>query len=301
MRFDFSYAKNSFYITVLFVMGGMGVAFLSASFFFLGSYLSDPERVGGAVFIAIPFFLFGFFSIWYGTKHFLVFKKFYASNEWYGIDITQEYLYFTYFEAWKRTEVRVPLKEVQNVKLGYSKGQHLVFFRNKSTKQFTIPCKFLNNTQIQRLVYALERKEIEEHYLFRYHLEIVEALMLILEKQLPVSFIRSWKQYEPEHFVFGLTEGNTQVPIIELRILGGGDTYSGFFDYLNSFEVKQLQIEDMPVRLHYTHQSTNLAGDCSLFTTSFFSEDELHELESTFYTLLRAGIQLPEIYDVLLP
>lgn len=137
--------------------------------------------------------------------------------------------------------------------------------------------------------------------LTRIHLEIAVALMEVLEKRLPVKFFRSWKKMpdDPEVFLFGFDEDVPEAPYFRLRIVGGGigDTYSGGTEYEDVYTLLNMKdTKGNRIFFEYDHLSTEWAGDCSRFTCGYFTEEVLLDLETEFYKLIRAGVQLPDHY-----
>lgn len=131
--------------------------------------------------------------------------------------------------------------------------------------------------------------------LTKQHLEIVTALMQVLEKNTAIRFLRTCRKQDDEVYHFGFDESQPAAPYFKLQILGGGmgDYYSGTMEYQDVFTIQNMtKVNGWPFRFEYDHQSTDLAGDCSRFDSNAFTEEELQKIETEFYSLLRAGVEV---------
>ncbi len=128
------------------------------------------------------------------------------------------------------------------------------------------------------------------------HYRIVLGLMAAIEKRFPVIFPRTCIRKSEELYLFGVDESDNTKPWIELKITGGGsgDYFSGSVDYEDIFRVKNLYINPgKRVHLDYTRQATNIAGDCSILTSSSFDEAEWVKVEDDFFEVLNAKGEVP--------
>ncbi|MBL0335862.1 MAG: hypothetical protein IPP73_11360 [Chitinophagaceae bacterium] len=128
------------------------------------------------------------------------------------------------------------------------------------------------------------------------HYRIVLGLMAAIEKRFPVSFPRNCFRKSVELYLFGVDESDNTKPWIELKITGGGsgDYFSGSVDYEDIFRVKNLYISPgKRVDLDYNRQATNIAGDCSILTSSSFDEADWVKVEDDFYEVLNARGEVP--------
>lgn len=119
-------------------------------------------------------------------------------------------------------------------------------------------------------------------------IRIVLGLMAAIEKRFPVKFPLNYTCKEEGLYLFGFDHSDPSKPWIELRITGDGpgDTYSGSITYDDTFRVKNLYVNTRRVSLDYNRTATNIAGDCSTLTSSYFEEDEWLKVENDFFEVL---------------
>lgn len=136
------------------------------------------------------------------------------------------------------------------------------------------------------------------------HLQMAAALMEVLRDKLSISFTDQCAGFPNDEYVFGGISKEETAPHIHLAILGGGtgDYYSGSFDYQDVYRLeKATDANGFRLWVCYDHQSTNLAGDCSLFTAgNNLPQSTLDEIEDAFYKLLRNGVEVPVSFQKLL-
>jgi hypothetical protein len=113
----------------------------------------------------------------------------------------------------------------------------------------------------------------------------------LIEEKIGVRIERNIEIINEEEVHMGENSSADPKPYLSIRNIGDGfgDTYSGTYDHQILFSLQNVQHSDgRKYLLNYSHESTNLAGSTSHFSTNML-EDEQNKFEIRFYGLLNSS------------
>lgn len=313
--FPFAYKKNSLHIVQLFFIGGFGLLmFVFAVLFFNASRQATGRDVSLFLGLMIAFLIPAIGICLFSYLHFKRMQRFYQDTTTkYGVTVDDNTVHHLYFDALKKREWTVDRSAISSVVVRMYRGIRYIDMK-VGRKTYFINTNSMLQSDFEQLFYALQQTPIvpvtsdkpletmsesreKDRSLKHEHLQIVVALIQLLEAKTSLTILQNWKKINESEYLFGYDEDLPHSPYFELRILGSGagDYYSGYVEYENLFKLREaIDSNGKRIDLYYIHTATNLAGSCSLFQSDYFSEAALAQFETEFYALIRSDVQIPD-------